>query len=118
MENLKEINEKFAHSHTLWGLMHSDHSAPALIPVVVSQGQVALCAGIMRAEINRTESIQQMIVVFFQSAIILEVANSMERLIKLRGICFKIWGYVEPYISAFFFFENETVALALHNSFS
>lgn len=102
MENLNEINEKFAHSHTLWGLMHSDHSVPALSPVVVSQGQVALCAGIMRVGINRTESIQQMIVVFFQSAITLEVANSTERLIKLRGICFKIWGYVGPYLSAFF----------------
>ena len=49
--------------------------------MAVGQGQGALCAGIVRAEINRTESIQQMIAVFSQSVIALEVANNRERLI-------------------------------------
>lgn len=35
--------------------------------MAVGQGQGALWAGMVRAEINRTESTQQMIAVFFQS---------------------------------------------------
>ena len=49
--------------------------------MAIGRGQGALWAGMVKAEINRTESIQQMIAVFFQSVIALEVTNSRERLI-------------------------------------
>lgn len=97
-----EINKKCAHFHTPWGLMHFDHSALTLIPMVVCPDQGVLPAGAVKAETSRT-IYSAMIAVFFLSVVTLEVANIRERLIKPHGIHFKIWGYMGPNRSVFFF---------------
>lgn len=106
----KRAIKKCAHAHTPWGLTHFDHSALTLNPMVVSQDQGALPAGAVRAETSRT-IYSAMIAVLCLSVVTLEVANIREKLIKLHGVHFKIWGYMEPNRFAFFFFFNEKEAL-------
>lgn len=70
--------------------------------MVASQGHGASCAGIMRREISRTESMQQMAAISFPNVTTVEVANGRSRLNIQHGIHFKAWGYVGPKRTAFF----------------
>lgn len=73
--SIKSVHISILH----WGLMHFDHSALTLIPMVVCQDQGALPAGAVRVETSRT-IYSAMIAVFFLSVVTLEVANIRERL--------------------------------------
>lgn len=85
-EILKEINEKFVDSHTLWRLMHFETRILLVITQLwlwyqwlLDKAKELRVLELWEQRLNRKESIQQMIAIFFQSVIALEVANSRER---------------------------------------